>query len=395
LTTLADFGLSTDPFSLIVQDELVHHWAGRPREKEHLLDVIESVRVSDIGTSEFVIVHGEYGAGKSHALRYLTTQINVDKNAHFKGKAIYLSTVRVSQKVTFLDVYKSVLDVLGTKFLNELAVIVHGKVHAAAATLVQAMPPHEAASLLQQGNQLIEQTLGRWVPANLRMMVELLLKLKDGAPSALRYLRGEKVSAQEVQELGMNSPIDDDFSAVSALASLFRVMCLSINGQAPAYEAVYLFIDEQENLVDMKAVESGQLLQSFRELLNQLPQNFCMIWGATADAALIEAVLPASILQRLTRKYIELSDLLPEDAKEFLKQHLSDLRVQGFAVPQPFHPFSEAAIDLVIERTVGLTPRSMFRSLRAVLERAIRRHDLKAGEEIDAALAQEILELIA
>jgi hypothetical protein len=120
-----------------------------------------------------------------------------------------------------------------------------------------------------------------------------------------------------------------------------------------------------------------------------------MIWGATADAALIEAVLPASILQRLTRKYIELSDLLPEDAKEFLKQHLSDLRVQGFAVPQPFHPFSEAAIDLVIERTVGLTPRSMFRSLRAVLERAIRRHDLKAGEEIDAALAQEILELIA
>ncbi len=395
MTTLADFGLSTDPFSLIVQDELVHHWAGRPREKEHLLDVIESVRVSDIGTSEFVIVHGEYGAGKSHALRYLTTQINVDKNAHFKGKAIYLSTVRVSQKVTFLDVYKSVLDVLGTKFLNELAVIVHGKVHAAAATLVQAMPPHEAASLLQQGNQLIEQTLGRWVPANLRMMVELLLKLKDGAPSALRYLRGEKVSAQEVQELGMNSPIDDDFSAVSALASLFRVMCLSINGQAPAYEAVYLFIDEQENLVDMKAVESGQLLQSFRELLNQLPQNFCMIWGATADAALIEAVLPASILQRLTRKYIELSDLLPEDAKEFLKQHLSDLRVQGFAVPQPFHPFSEAAIDLVIERTVGLTPRSMFRSLRAVLERAIRRHDLKAGEEIDAALAQEILELIA
>lgn len=118
-----------------------------------------------------------------------------------------------------------------------------------------------------------------------------------------------------------------------------------------------------------------------------------MIWGATADAALIEAVLPASILQRLSRKYIELSDLTPALAKEFLAQHLSELRTEGFQAPQPYYPFAEAAIDLIIDRIVGLTPRSMFRSLRAVLERAIRKHGLEPGQEIDAGLAQEILDL--
>lgn len=391
MATLSEFGLVTDPFSLIVQDNEVHHWAGRVREKELLLDVIESVRVSDIGTSEFVIVHGDYGAGKSHALRFLTTQINTDRRDHFKGKAVYLTTVRVSQKVTFLDVYRTIITSLGTPFLVALAQTIHEKVNAANAALLQSLPQLEAATLLQQGPQkLVERTLERWVPAHLRPTVELLLKLQANDPLAIRYLRGEKVT---IPSIGLNSPVDDDFSAVTALSSLFRVMCLSIDAQAPAYEATYLFVDEQENLVDMKAVESGQLLQSFRELLNQLPQNFCMIWGATADAALIEAVLPASILQRLSRKYVELSDLTPALAKEFLAQHLAELRAPGFQAPQPYYPFSEAAIDLIIDRIVGLTPRSMFRSLRAVLERAIRKHGLQPNDEIDAGLAQEILDL--
>ncbi|WP_155705898.1 ATP-binding protein [Burkholderia cepacia] len=68
MSAIEEFGLTSDPFAITVSDVSVHRWAGREHEKKILLDVVDSVRVSDIGSSEFVIVHGDYGAGKSHAL---------------------------------------------------------------------------------------------------------------------------------------------------------------------------------------------------------------------------------------------------------------------------------------------------------------------------------------
>ncbi|KVD44561.1 hypothetical protein WS61_15940 [Burkholderia sp. ABCPW 11] len=143
----------------------------------------------------------------------------------------------------------------------------------------------------------------------------------------------------------------------------------------------------------MKAVESVQLLQSFRELINQLPNYFCMIWGFSADAALIEAVLPSPILQRLTRKYIELPAMQPEEAKEFVREQLVGFRREGFDSPSDYYPFSEDAIDAALERIIDMTPRNIFKVLRAILERAIRRYDLLPPNVIDAELASKILDL--
>ena len=60
-------------------------------------------------------------------------------------------------------------------------------------------------------------------------------------------------------------------------------------------------MDEIESVLNVKAVEQQMLFQSFRELLNQLPYNFCMIWSFTRDAALLEAVVPQALLTRLSR----------------------------------------------------------------------------------------------
>ncbi|MGJ3701930.1 ATP-binding protein [Variovorax sp. AFSI2.2] len=391
MSTIGDFGLIADPFAITVGELSVHKWAGREREKELLLDVVESVRSSDIGSSEFVVVHGDYGAGKSHALRYLTTLINEDEVERFKGKAIYVQTVRVSQKITFVDVYRTLIDQLGRDFFSTLAAHVNVQVNSAATAYLQSLSHIEASSLMADRSLLVSRTLGQHVPPSLTPFIHLLLKAANGGlVDVWRYLRGEKLSFPDI---GLNSSLDADYPAVATLAGLFKVMTSDIGNERAAYEAVYLFVDEQENLVEMKAVESIQLLQSFRELLNQLPNYFCMIWGFSADAALIEAVLPTPILQRLTRKYIELPALEPEAAKKFVREQLSGFRKPEFIAPSLYYPFSEAAVDAVLERIVEMTPRNIFKLMRAVLERAVRKHGLEPPNAISGDLANSILDL--
>lgn len=392
MSAISEFGLVADPFSTTVNDFSIHHWAGREREKQLLLDVIESVRMSDIGSTEFVVVHGEYGAGKSHALRYLATQINEDRRSYYKGHAIYLRTVRVSEKVRFLDVYKSILGQLGKAFIQNVARHVAQQVHTAMGEYTATVTPERRTELMANQALLVSETLRKWVAPQTIPFVQLLMQAvsNEGVDGVWSYLRGEE---EGFEDLGLEARVANDYTAVVALAGLFRAMCAQIGTVAPAYEAIYLLVDEQENLVDMKATESVQLLQSFRELLNQLPANFCMIWGFSADAALIEAVLPSAILQRLTRRYIELPAMQVDEAKRFIREHLSAFRPQGFVNSNPYYPFSEGAIDLALERIIEMTPRNIFKSLRAILERALRRFDLTPPHEISAELAGQIIDL--
>lgn len=393
MSTLEDFGLTSDPFAITVSDSSVHRWAGRERELAVLQDIVDSVRASDIGSSEFVVVHGEYGAGKSHALRYLTTQINEDDPLRYKGKAIYLQTVRVSQKVQFMEVYKVIIDQLGKNFFQTLCNHISRQVNEAKVAYLELVSAEVKPQLMGNQDRYLNETLERMAPKSAIPYIKLMMQgANGGLDKVWAFLRGED---QSFEEIGISSRVNNDYNGVATLAGIFKTMTAKIGNSAPLYEAVYLFVDEQENLVEMKAAESVQLLQSFRELINQLPNYFCMIWGFSADAALIEAVLPSPILQRLTRKYVELPSLQAEEAKVFIRQQLEGFRQPGFVSPSPYYPFAEEAIDASLERIVDMTPRNIFKTLRAVLERAIRRYDLIPPNAIDGDLANKILDLQA
>ena len=62
--------LTSNPFTL-VPGRRVTVWAGYKELQQQLLDIVKSCRSDQVGLSEFVVLHGDYGAGKSHALRYL------------------------------------------------------------------------------------------------------------------------------------------------------------------------------------------------------------------------------------------------------------------------------------------------------------------------------------
>jgi len=156
-------------------------------------------------------------------------------------------------------------------------------------------------------------------------------------------------------------------------------------------EAVYLFLDECEMLLEAKSSESDLVFAGLREVINGIPYRFCLIMSFTAATALIEAIMHNHLLKRLTRPYIEIPMLTDELALNFLRSQLDFYRVAGSDKTGTFYPFSDEAVAAIIIHQNSLTPRNLFIDCKRVFERALRRYDLQPGQTISAEVAGKVL----
>ena len=387
MANLTDFGFTEHPFSLVPSSR-VTNWAGREDERILLHDIVESVLTTDTGLSEFVVLFGSYGAGKSHALKYFTTAISETKADHFQARAIYLPKVRVDQKVDFLRLYKEIVRELGREFFERLGTTITQNIDSAANALAGQMDREEERKLTRDDPDYFQKRVIEKIYEEDRPTIELLRLLAKGQRDLLTYLFEGKPPIGDAE---FTQTIDNDYAATKMLSSIFRAMTLKVGNEEPPYQGVYLFIDEVEDMWDLKPAEQMAIWNGIRELLNRLPQNFCLLLAFTGDAALLEATIPQGLAERTSRQNVELQALDANGAKAFIREHLSNFRREGFSVPKPYFPFSEEAIDYVMETIVVMVPRRIFRSLRTVLERAIRREGLQPDGEIDAQMAEDIL----
>lgn len=337
----SDFGLQNNPFRLMPSAE-VEIWAGLPETKKALEDVVVSVQPDDVGTSEFVVIQGDYGAGKSHAMRYFTHSIN----KLGKNKAIYLSEIGGGKGLSFSVLCGRIRDQL-----NE-----------------------------DETRKRIVETVKHSVEERSKKTIE------EKIPHPDRKMVMSFSTEEKIPELGK-----DDYSATKDLGVLFRVITSSIDGDEPAFGAIYLFLDEVECVTDEKAPQQIAFFNALRSLLNEVTEHFALVLSFTLPTAVLEAVVPPALQQRMTRQYIECQKLDTEEAKKFVQEYLSFVRPDNFSHSQPFYPFSESAINTIFEREPALVPRNILRHLRRVWERAARYGDLQPGSEISREMADEIL----
>ncbi len=375
---LLDFDLRQDPFP-IVPDGPVHNWAGRAELQEDLIDLIKGVRARDIGVTEFAILFGEYGAGKSHALRYLKTLVD-ESETDFCALAVYVERPRVASKLNFLELYRYIIRSIGREKLAEICRLVKERTDQTIAELA------EAAGVAHVADQSTfeEAAIGNLSEQD-RRMARLL---RRGAEEDIfPFLTGQSNCSGNEYE----GKIDSDFFAAQVLSDLFRLITLEIRPDDRVYESVYLFFDECEVLIDAKATESELVFSGLRELLNGVPYRLGLILSFSAATALIEAIMSQHLLKRLTMPYIEVPMLDDNDAKEFLKAQLDYFRVDESPHVGTFFPFEEDAIDFIVENTTSLTPRNLFIDCKRVFERAFRRFDLVPGDTVSRDLAERIL----
>ena len=376
---LEDFDFVRDPFA-IVPDSEVHNWAGREELREDLIDLIMRVRASDIGVTEFAILHGEYGAGKSHTLRYLKTYVEQQSN-DFQSLAIYVERPRVSTKVNFLELYKYIIGYLLRDRLKSICSKVKSMIDATTQEMMAETKMHGVENI----SSFVDSAISN-LPVREQSMVRLLYRGADN-DGVLSFLIGEdRCNGNEYK-----GKIDSDFLAAKLMTDLFRVLTLEIRPDERIYESVYLFLDEGEILIDAKATESELVFTGLRELINGLPYQFGLIVSFTAATALIEAAVSQHLLKRLTAPYFEIAMLDDDDAKEFVKSQLDSCRSEGSSHNGSFFPFDEEAIDFIIGHNNSLTPRNLFIDCKRAFERAYRRFGLSYNEAIPKAIAEKVL----
>jgi hypothetical protein len=378
--TFADFGLRQDPFP-IAPESSVENWAGDHELRDDLIDLVKGVRQRDIGVTEFAVIHGEYGAGKSHALRFLKTYIDNRPN-EFDALAIYVERPRVSSKLNFELLSRYIFQQIGRERIQSYCRKVRDILDAVVQEIAVEMNRPDA----RDKATFLEEAYDRIREAD-RPMVRLLASGTQPGSKIFEYLTGqERCDAADSYE----GKVDSDFAAAHVLGDFFRVLTSPIAKGEAVKEAVYLFIDECEMLIEAKTSESDVVFSGLRELLNGNTYRFCLIMSFSAATALIEAVMQSHLLKRLTRPYIEIPMLSDALARQFLRTQLDFYRLTPEFVGT-FYPFSDEAVEAIIEHENSLTPRNLFIDCKRVFERALRRYDLRPGETISADVVGKVL----
>ena len=377
---LSDYGLIKDPFT-IVPDGPVENWAGHEEMRDELIDFMLGVRASDIGSTEFLVLHGELGAGKSHALRYLKTKIE-QRDSEYRSLAIYVERPRVAAKLNFLELYRYIIAELGRETIEDICKKVDDTLTNVIRQLAQDAGYEDTTDLGSFAQRAFDS-----LRPNDRNMVRLLGRGASEFGPVFDFMSGKANCTNSEYEGKINS----DFMASKVLGDFFRVISSDIGAQQHIFESVYLFVDECEILFDAKATESDPVFSGFRELINGVPYGLGLILSFSAATALIEAYMPQHLLKRMTHEFIEIPMLEDDQARDFLKDQLNSFRPNGSKHIGTLYPFSEEAIAYVVENQTSLTPRNMFMNCRRILERSIRRYGLEVDEEISRDMAERIL----
>src|SRR5687768_14885747 len=93
-------------------DPRMNIWIGYDKEREQLWRYIVRSRADQVGNANLVMLYGDLGTGKSHALLWAKYQILEALREDFNAVAYYIQTLRKDAgKVTFAGAFKE--DIVG------------------------------------------------------------------------------------------------------------------------------------------------------------------------------------------------------------------------------------------------------------------------------------------
>lgn len=390
-TTLRIARLTSNPFTL-VPNERVTVWAGYEELRHQLLDVVESCRSDRVGLSEFAILHGELGTGKSHALRYLRYWITDSQKGDYNSPCVYLETMKVAANMNFVALYRKIMESL-IDHIRETAEWLDLAVEETAKRRNPDLRRQEQDAII---NQIYcdPQITPAYPPLSL-----LLREIKNGSDSEpIALLLGQKLSGQgathRYSKYNMTGPIDSEYDATKCLGAYVNLCtrgtdALSEGEVLARNKAFYFFFDEVETVGDFRPQEALSMNQGIRDLINACPENCCFLFGMTGDVRDIYGLLTQPVIRRMSRDPLAIEPLNSHEAVTFLKQVLKGYRSN---VDDPDeYPFQEDALLAIAEATQIKTSSELFRGCRRVLEKSVRSGALIPGGTIDAQMVADIL----
>ena len=332
-------------------------WVGYEKQQNQLSKYLTRSLADQIGNINFLMLFGDYGTGKSHALLWAQHLILHEEQAEFDSVCYFIPTLRKDKgKLTFAGAF---VDDIVTKsnVLSDLQAFRN--------FLGKCMADCRTARRLgdEVADGSIIETL---IPA-----VELsnfAKQIRDCQPQGFRSLLSPGSGA--------------DYEAMitfTRLVNLFvHEMQISTNDKRRFKKGAYLFIDELDDLERASVKEAREVNDILRHIYDNCPNCFCMVIALTAEISQFTILFFDYILSRIHRQ-IEMSILDKDDTVDFVLKILDSNRLEH-ETKRGFFPFEKGAVEGIASHLTEITPRKIVNTMQQVIEEArLAGHDPDGG----------------
>jgi hypothetical protein len=391
---LSSAGFKQMPFRIVPPTQMENIlWAGDKSLIDELYEAALSPRPDYLGTSEFVLLYGDFGSGKTNALKWVYQKLNAQGEL-----VVYLGGPSVADKPNWHDIVRS----LFTQNLHK-GDIAHRLSHLRKWVLVEAQ--QKAQAQLGPAAAQDPDATGQLQAAKLREIAETILPeapgfvrfamdLSDPSPSRSvdrdrnwSYLAGKppaNVGQGVATEYGLPADgLQTDYAATQILSSLIRLLTY-VTPNGVGTQVFSLLMDEVEGIPDLPPASRLSILGGLRDLVNACTEHvFLALAGTASDASELWGILDVPLMQRLSRQPLSFAQMDPELAKKFMLDLMQLNRTDEFTGQQEW-PFTADGLDAFVANCPPpLTPRKLLLSAQRLVFQA-GRDKVVSGLGIDA-----------
>ena len=321
-------------------------WVGYQKQRTQIEKYLKRSLADQVGNANFLMLYGDYGTGKSHALLWAQHRILHDERDTFDSVCYFIPTLRKDKgKLTFAGAFRD--DIVAKS--NLLADV------------------QEFHNFLSGCISACRTANGYGHDVPPEKIIETLIKPVELHNFAKLIYRCQVVS--DFQKVLECKP-DADYQAMlifTRLVNLFvHELEVSDTDRQRFKRGAYLFIDELDDLERASVKEAREVNDILRHIYDNCPNCFCMVIALSAEIAQLSVLFYDYILSRIHRK-IELAVLDRDSTVRFVKEILKENRLDEDAEDEYF-PFEQAAIETIASQLTEITPRKIVNTMQQMIE---------------------------
>ncbi|MFW9887649.1 MAG: hypothetical protein ACFFER_05665 [Candidatus Thorarchaeota archaeon] len=367
----SSFHLSDNPFSTAPRPPLI--WADRAKFKA---DIESALRFTMSTTPSRIIacIYGEYGAGKTHAMKYFSNPETL------RGiSEPYLD--RLGGTPLVIPVVYPTGDVVKSLYLSMLKEMGIARIKTA---VEQIIDPSEMVPFIGAPSEKLKEIVAD------EYLARVLSKVSDDKMPVERFLYA-KITSKEQTMLGVPRPIETYEERVDTISGIMRLLTNTI---APR---LIFWIDDVERISEGSGKDMYEFQHFIRDILDKVPEKLVIVMNFTFSPAEEVgerlAFLGEAVHRRISR-ILEIADF----TKDSFLDYVSELIVAARSEDAPsdldkYHPFDESSLIYTFEtwtRRGLLTPRDVNLHLSTILEMAMNQFDELENNRVTRGFVESI-----
>lgn len=320
-------------------------WAGFPELKKQIETRIKySINIPN---SSLVLNWGEYGSGKTHALRYFSTQ-QVLKDIAAENTIPYSIDLRFPKS-------KEPVKELFTQIVDKL-------------DIVRLRRDVEEKHLNIQ-DILMSVTDNTFMHKVFYAMFDQTHNLFTTDPEGLEFksfLYGTE-DYKKYQAKGIIRKLSTDYDYIEFISILFSILTYDKR----VHSCIILWIDEFEDISLLNNANISNVNNFVRTLIDKCPNNLLMFLNLTLSAMISVADLGEFLHEAVKSRIIDRIEFpIPNtsELKTYLKELLNNPAYRITTTDNPYAPFSLEVIDAVIQKLGNASLRKYNETFSRLIE---------------------------